>query len=355
MLATAFAAGRVLKLTHAGSSLRVVLGPVALTDIIRDGEFESHGHVRISRPLLYRSTVPQKPTKKRHGRSASAASGGPTGWATPFCCDGGMGVHLYYRNGDGKLSATLTLVARRVSIDFHIRIGGGKLIDAGLQVSGLGGLRYDINGSTMSGRGNMVLEPQQVPEVFTIPLAGPLAITITQYFDASMEFTGRATMKTVGEYQLSGTLGFGYEGGKPSPAKLDMDTKTPVSESTLSLGVGVNRVKIGYALRATVGVGAVVFEAGAWGKLRAGLALSADGSHLMSLEFGCTTVGLDVSDVFGVGFSVADFIRKPINVLLGLLRIKPIPAQGGVAWGPYTVWKPATAEWCPPRKDAQPS
>jgi hypothetical protein len=350
MLATTLATGRVLELTRDGSNLRVVLGPVALTDIVRNGEFRSMAPVPVATPVVYKTTLPSKPSKKRRTQSAAKLSGGAAGTATPICCEGGIGVHLYYHNAAGKLSATIQLYAERPSVDFHIRIGGGKLIESGFRLRGVGGLKYEISGATDNGSGNFRTGPIAVPGALTIPLVGPLAITITQSFDASMQLVGQASLKTTGDYRFTGALGFGYDGGALKREALTMETKTPMSENTLSLGIASNSVSIGYALRATVGIGAVVFTAGAWGELRAGLALTGDGSHLQSLTFGCTTVAIDVKAKFGVGFSVADFVRAPINALLGLAHIKPIPARGGPEWGPFTVWHPPNSQWCPPRR-----
>jgi hypothetical protein len=350
MVATTLATGRVLKLTRIGPDVRVVLGPVKLTDIIHDGVFQSTAPVPVARPIVYTTAVPKNPTKKRRRpQVASARMGGAAGTATPICCEGGIGVHLDYHNAAGKLSATIQLYAEHLSVDFHIRIGSGKLIDSGFQLHGVGGLKYDINGATKNGRGDFRTGPVAVPGAVTIPLVGPLAITIVQSFDASLQLLGQASLQTTGDYRFTGTLGFGYTGGGLMRRPLAMATEKPIGENTLSLGVGSNSVSIGYAMRATVGVGVVVFTAGAWGELRTGLALTADGSHLQSLTFACTTVAVDARAKFGVGYSVADFVREPINALLGLLHIKPIPARGGPEWGPFIVWRPPDSQWCPKR------
>jgi hypothetical protein len=348
MLATTFATGRVLKLTHSGPNIRVVLGPVPLTDIVHDGEFSSGGAVALAHPILVKTMLPTKPARKQR-RIQSRTAGGAACSSTPFWA-AGMGIRLYCHNGSGRLRATIKLYAEQPSVDFHIGIGGGKLLDAGFRLRGVGGLSYDVAAATMNGQGNFDTGPIEVPQAITIPLSDGLAITITQSFRVALGLVGRATMETAGNYRVSGTLGFGYTGGSLNREALTMGTKTPVSKSTLSLGVGPNLISVGYDLRATVGLGAVVLTAGAWGELNAGLALLADGSHLQSLKFGCTTVALDVRSKFGVGYSVADFVRKPINAFLGLFRIKPIPKSGGPSWGPFPVWQPPASEWCPPRK-----
>jgi hypothetical protein len=131
---------------------------------------------------------------------------------------------------------------------------------------------------------------------------------------------------------------------------LHMQTRKPITESTVSLGVGENALSLGWKLRATVGIGAVGFSAGAWYAIDSGLAVVADGSHLNSLKFGCVTAAINVRSQFGVGYTIPDYARSVINAFLGALGAKPIPATGGPSWGPFTIWNMPGTQWCPPRK-----
>jgi hypothetical protein len=354
MLATTFAAGRVLKLSRVGSNLRVVLGPAALTDIIRDGTFESNAPIPLAKPLVYKTTLPTKPRKPhRKTQNLSAAADLPNAFSssTPFFSERGIGVSILYDNGaTGRLAATVQLYMGRPTVSFRIRISGGRLVEARLQLHGAGGLRYEIFGATLESSGNVKSGPIAVPGAFTIPLAGPFAITLTQSFNVSMQFSGRATVRTAGDYLIHGTLGFGYGSGSATPEKAGMVTRTPISQNTLSLGVGVNAFSIGWAVRATVGVGAVGFSAGGWAELKSGVALAADGSGIESLKLGCATVAVDVNSHFGVGYTIPDYVQSVVNSVLRVLGAQPIAASGGPSWGPFTVFHPPQAQWCPPRK-----
>jgi hypothetical protein len=352
MLATTFASGRVLKLTRVGPNLRVVLGPVAVTDVIRDGVFDSTAPITLGQPLASKTALPAKPPKPRpkrklHGIARTSEAAGFS--SSPICCSGGMGVHIKYDNGEGRLSATVTLVAERPTVSFRIRIGGGRLLDAALRLHGAAGLRYNLDGATLSGKGDVKSGPIEVPGSFTIPLVGPLAITFTQSYDVSLQFAGRATVQAVGEYRLVGDLGFHTGGGGATEEPVEMTTETPITQNTLSLGVGENAISLGWALRATVGIGVGVLSAGAWADLRTGFALVADGSGLESLKFGCARADIDVTSKYGVGYTLADFVRNIVNAVLGAVGAKPIAAKGGLEWGPYTLWHPQQAQWCPPR------
>jgi hypothetical protein len=351
MLATTFAAGRVLKLTRVGPSLKVILGPAALTDVIREGTFKSNGPVRLTSPLSYKMTFPKNPSKRRKTQATSGGSRDFT--ADAFWRDGGgLGVSILHDNGASHLSATVQLYMGTPSVEFDIRIGGGQLLEAGLQLHGLGGLRYEIVGRTHDVSDNVKSDDIVVPGSFTFPLAGPLAITLTQAFDVSMQLAAQASIDTRGDYIIRGTLGFGYHGSSPQrkDTGLHKETRTAISKNTLSLGVGVNALSLGWKVRATVGIGGGGFAAGAWGELRSGLGLEADGSHLNSLKFGCTTVSLDITSKYGVGYTMPDYVKKIVNTILSIFGAKPIAASGGVSFGPYAVWHPPQAEWCPPRK-----
>jgi hypothetical protein len=351
MLATTFAAGRVLKLSHVGSNLRVVLGPAALTNIIRDGTFESTAPIPLAKPLVYKTTLPTKrPKPRRRTQGASAQAGGGNFSTTPLCCDRGLGVRIGFDNGAGRLSASVWLYINRPTVDFRIRIGGGRLLEAGVQLRGVGGLRYEIHGATKNSSGDVRSGPITVPGSLTIPLAGPLAITLTQSFDVSMQLAGRASFDSSGDYAITGRLGFGYGSGSATPEDISMATRKPITQSTVSLGVGENALSLGWKLRATVGIGGAGFAAGAWYALDSGLAVLADGSHLNSLKFGCVTAAINVRSEFGVGFTIPEFVRSVVNAVLGALGAKAVPASAGPSWGPFTIWNVPGTEWCPPRK-----
>lgn len=348
MLATTFASGRVLALSKAGPNVRVTLGPATLTQIVRDGTFESKRPIAIKQPLFYSTTLPATaPKRSRKLESAStAANAAATFGTTPICCAGGMGVHLSYDNGEGRLAATLQLYVDKPTVTFRIKIGGGKLLDAQLELHGVGGFRYDFFGATKNIAGDVRSGPLGVPGSITIPLGGPLALQLTQSFDVSMQLAGAAWMHSSGDYKFSGTLGFGTSGAKAEADPVSLTVRKPLLSHTESEGLGTNAVSVGWALRATVGVGAAGFSVGAWYDFRPGLAVAMDGIP-GGLEKGCVRASIDVSDKFGVGYSIPEYARSIVNAVLSVLRIKPIAASGGPEWGPYTLWHPADAQACP--------
>ncbi|MDQ6875719.1 MAG: hypothetical protein M3042_11750 [Actinomycetota bacterium] len=389
MMATTLGTGRVLALRRDAGNVRVVLGPVALTDVIRDGTFASAAPLPLNDSLFYPVATPTAPASRdaQPSTSPSRFNGQsfanaallttppvpvppppvppvpapalpplpvPTGtpptvpqgvWnSTPICCAGGVGVHIGMDNGAGRLSATVQLHLDRPTVSFRIRIGLGTLREASVQLHGAGGLSYQIKGATANQQGSVQSPPVDVVSV-TIPLAPPLAITLTQSFDASWQIAGEGSLISNGDYNLSGELGFGYSGGAFHANSVGMGTHTSQLRNTLSLGAGVNSISLGWRMRATVGIGMGGFSAGAWVEFKAGMALTADQSPL-SLRHGCDTESLEVTDKLGVGYSIPDYAATVINGVLGIFGADPIPKAGGPSWGPYVVWRPDRSDYC---------
>jgi hypothetical protein len=349
MLATTFAAGRVLKLTRVGHNLRVVLGPVQLTDVFRDAVFESPQPVRIANPLVYRTKI-AKP-KKRHAQQVGVTAVK----ANPLCCDASLGVHVEDNGPGGQLSAKVGFYVKRPSVDFRIEIRGGKLIEAAMELSGVGGLRYGLRAATMSSSQNIYSEPQLVPDSITIPLAGPLALTLNQSFIVSTYLMGQAALAAYADYSARGSFAFGYLNGGAEAGKLKFRVAAPLTHNTASVGVGVNKITVGWRLRATVGLGLAGFSAGAWYTLASGISAVADGTHGQSLKFGCVSAALAINQGFGIGFTMPEFVRRIVNTILSALRVRPVPETLGPSWGPFEIVKTEPVKYCPQRDGKGPS
>jgi hypothetical protein len=350
MLATNFASGRILALAKTGGNVRVTLGPAPLTQIVRDGVFDSKGPVALKQPLFYSTTLPsrgQKRNRRLQGVSATSGTGALFG-TLPICCAGGVGVHLSYDNGTGRFKAALQLALEKPTVDFRIRIGGGKLLEANLELNGGTALRFYFFGATKSVSGDIRSGPLLVPGSITIPIGGPLSLQFTQRFDVSMQLAGAAWMKSSGDYRLSGTLGFGTSGVGLRPDSVSVTVAKPIVDDTASQGIGTNAFSLGWTLRATVGVGVAGFTAGAWYELKPGLAVVMDGMP-GSLKQGCVSAAVAVSGKYGVGYTIPEWVASAVNAVLGVLRAKPIATSGGPASKDYVIWKPPAAEACPKR------
>ncbi len=111
MLATSFGTGRVLSLIKTGDEERVVLGPVGLTDVIRDGDLGSSTPIPIANPLAY--TTPSapgtvtlggqdpSPGRPPAGTTGSGTSGAPKVSTPPGGSVTGSGYQTGSAHGSG--------------------------------------------------------------------------------------------------------------------------------------------------------------------------------------------------------------------------------------------------------------
>jgi hypothetical protein len=369
MLATTLASGRVVKLVRKGPDLQVTVVPATLTDIIDNGTFAADQPVPLSHPLVFSSALPsaQNENDYQAGRravfpasteapaadqsSGMAGAGASSFKLTPFCCNGDFGIGISYNSADGRFEASVRLIIHKPTVTYSITIAKGQLVQASLKLNGASDLSYYFFGATLNSNGDVKSVPIEVPGAFTVPLVGPLSLTLSQSFLVSMQLAGKATLKSSGLYKFHGSIGFSYgkTGNKPDPA--GMSTEVPMDKNTLSLGVGENAITLAWDVRVTVGLGVGGLAVGAWAQLTPSLSLVADGGSLTSLKFGCVTLSLVVTSKYGAGWSIPEYIAKPVNAVLHFLNIKPIPRTGGPSWGPYEVWEPAQDNYCPPRKN----
>lgn len=401
MAATSFATGRVVALTHVGGDDRVVLAPVALTDVFSELDLGSAAPIALDRPLAYAyagspartsartgntaagpqaaatGVAPTAPAPARFvdlatapGRASSAAASGDTSvplpaptltptpvkegdfTLTPYCCSPSAGVRIAYSSAAGRMVGTLSLSLSRPSVEFHIAIHAGALVDATFKLHGAGAVSFSFDAATTDVSGNFRSPTLRVPVALTFPLAGvPFTVKLEQSLYASVQLAGRAAFSATGSYGIAGDLGFGLTGGSFGADTPTFKTTTSALKDATSLAVGVNAATLGYGARLSAGIGVLGFTAGPYVDLGASLAIAKDGSPTpTSLTAGCVTAAVYVQGSYGVGYSVPDVVVKLVNAFLNLLNARPIAASGGKNWGPYTLWNPPRAQLCLQRK-----
>lgn len=368
MLATVFAAGRVIGLKHVGPDVQVLLAPVALTDVIRDGTFSSARPIPLSDGLYYSqdfaSAAPTStPSGSAHSFLGRLAPGTPVAASLPapsasppqsragnftmrpFCCSDGLGVHVGYRSDAGVLSADLSLAVSAPTATFHIGVGGGHLVDASITIHGAGALRFSLHGDVVHASGNVTSGPIWVPGSLTIPLTGPFTLNFAQAFTVTMQIGGAGAINAGATYPISGELGFGFGGRSGTPNGLSFSDPNPIAKTVAAPAIGIVAVSLGWSLRASVSIGLPALSFGIWYEIEPGLALAVDDSP-MSLSFGCATAAISVRGRYGVGYRIPSFIASALSAVLSIFGAKPIPATGGLAWGPYPIWNPASEKYC---------
>ncbi len=364
MFVTERGVGRVLDIAPDGDDLLVTVGPVDITEVVRDGTFDrqdvtlgdpviypagepfwadeqpappsSYGRSRPMRGLSLRDNQPVQPGFQRAGDVVTKALGYSV---YPTCCTNGAGAHFSYDDGGVRMVGTVTLTTQRPNASFHLAIGAGKVNRAELAVTGGFGIKVDFEAGIQDGKNHKKAFPIAADLSFPIgSLAGiPLSFTVSQTLAVTTAFGAKVgTIKGSGEFSLAGSLGFGYANGTFGPkVTQNFQRKSSLINSLTGVPVGVMGLVIEHGVRFTVGIGAFLFKAGVYFELltKYGATL---GSALGAPLAQCRGAAIGVHAVFGVGYTILDPVVKVINSFLSLLkpikvvRIPPIKNEGGI-------------------------
>ncbi|MBY8875658.1 hypothetical protein K7640_27895 [Micromonospora sp. PLK6-60] len=367
MFVTGRGVGRVLDITEDGGDLLVLIGPVDITEVIRDGTFarqgvtlddpvvylagdpswaeappatpSSFGRSRPMRaPLLAPGAQPVQPPPARDGKATTRAQGYRV---FSSCCTNGVGAHFTYDDGGVRLLGTVTLLFQRPDAAFHLAIGAGTVTRAELEISGGFGIKVDFEGGIQDGRNHRKTFPIAADFSFPIgQIAGiPLSFTVSQTLEVATAFGAKlGTVKGGGEYSLAGKLGFGYANGTFGPrVTKQFQRRDSLLNSLTGRPVGVMGLVVRHGVRFTVGISAFLFSAGVFVELTTSYGATL-GSALGAAYAQCRGVGIGVHATFGIGFRILEPVVKVINQFLSLLQpsrapvIPPVPAESGPKW-----------------------
>ncbi len=391
MVATNYGVGRILAVAASGADKRVALGPVSLTDIIKDGTLASAQPIALAgfnaydvsgqpglitdlagattssattssanmvslppaRFMAYTGATPERamlPAAPAPGNLPAATPTIPDSVVGDYhlqssCCSS-VGVHVYYEKNGGKVSASVHLRFDRPTVDFSIVVRGGQVKSANVSLHGAAGLSFDITAATLNGRGNFKGPRVELPVDIQIPIAAgpiPMTIGVQQIFSMGLALSGRAEMSADGEYTVGGSLGFSYANGAPKFDQPKIGVKKSILEGMGALSVGPSGLDLAYALKLSIGVGTIGFTVGAWYQVAASLALTASGAPGLALV-NCKSAALTLTSRYGIGYNIPDLVASAVNALLSAIYTnpKPIKASGGPEWGPDELFKRAT-------------
>ncbi len=312
MFVTGRGVGRVAELERADGALSATLAPVALTDVIRDGSYASDGPVSLENPIV--QAAPEAfwgdasqteaagvgPAASMHGDAGSAASVSPAVVpalalqpaaappaapslppaeaaqektvqngnfsVTATCCSTGIGAHLAYDRNGLRIAGDIGLRMSKPSAKFTLDISGGTLRQAAFELKGAGGIHAELTAATAPGSpANGHSPPLAVNLGFTVPvgtlLGIPFSATVTQMLSVNVNIPGSASVTVVGDFTLSGGLGFGYRDGSfTNTSGAGFDASTSLDGSN-SLAVGVSTVTIDHQAKFGIGIGFLGFGA----------------------------------------------------------------------------------------------
>jgi hypothetical protein len=389
LFASSLGVGRILAVKSSGSNKQLVLGPVNLTDIIRDGTIASSAPISLGSvqgyavanqpglltgattsadiaqapvngdpgPAPHTVTTPavhfvadvagQKPTQANPGLSLSPTPSAPSSSTvgsyhlTPFCCSGGVGVHVGYNNNGLKMSATVTLHLTKPSVGFNLKIASGKLVNAAIELHGAGGFGIAVTATSTTGNaGDVKNQHVEIPVDFSVPITGfgiPLTVGFDQVFGLSAAFTAHPSAFTAtGKYDFGGSLGFGLHNGSASVYSPQDFTVATNPATTMNLvSVGPAAVLVNYQAKMSVGVGFLGFRTGVWFALAFNTGLTESGATSAA----CRSSAFAMFDEYGVGYSIPKSTVALVNKFLQVFHGPPIQATGGFSSSPATLIK----------------
>ncbi|GAA1848714.1 hypothetical protein [Asanoa iriomotensis] len=362
MFITERGVGRVLDVAPVDDDLLVTIGPVDLTEVVKDGTFE-RADVALGDPVIYPAGEPfygdeQPPPPSTYGRSVplqrrtdQPTQPGPQrggdvltralGYTVyPTCCTNGAGAHFSYDDGGVRLVGTVTLTTQRPNAGFHLAIGAGKVTRAELEISGGFGIKVEFEAGIQDGKNHKKVFPIAADLSFPIgAIAGiPLSFTVSQTLGVTTAFGAKlGTIKGSGEFSLAGKLGFGYANGTFGPHVTEnFQRKSSLLNSLTGVPVGVMGLLIEHGVRFTVGIGAFLFKAGVYFELSTKYGMTL-GSALGAAYAQCRGTAIGLNATFGVGYTILDPVVKVINSFLSLLKpfkvvnVPQIKNSGGIS------------------------
>jgi hypothetical protein len=273
MFVTGRVLGRVLDVRRAGEDLAVTIGPVDITEVIRDADFGGTAPVSLEAPVAHPAgnpfwagdphpdgsgqAGPGPAGLRRPSRlSLASAPGGPvvpvplpkppklpplpavpalpavpgrapqlppsvTGFGkvvgsgalslVPACCDGGVGAHFTYDKNNVRMVGNVTLTMAKPTVDFALNIKGGTVTKAKLRISGASGLVANFEAARQDST-SQINEKVAIPVDFGVSFVAfgiPLSAVVNQWLVIKTAFSAKS-----GSIKASGeyrfTAGLGF-------------------------------------------------------------------------------------------------------------------------------------------------
>lgn len=354
LLLTSRAAGRVLAVHTATDGLRVVLGPVEVTDVVREGRFSLEQAVdfdqalAVPTPEVFDPRMTVDPLLARFNGDGShtmvvrpALVNQTTQYRftlTPLVGARGIGVRITSNAGGMHFMGEAVLYLSAPRLKFDLDISGGKVRTCDVQLTGAAGLLMTFEAGSPSPTTANINERRYVPVDFFIPIGGlgvPFAVNVRQLFELRTAFTSTGTLRARGYYTLSGGLRAGYRDGRFSlGGPTGLSTKESLLRSTDGVAMGVTGLVMTHHAKVIVGIGFAGFATGPYVFLNSSVAVSR-GSNIGIVT--CREATLAMAMGAGVGYMIPQGVTRGINAILRALNIKEIQDSGGFQTSPMKL------------------
>ncbi len=373
---TSRAVGRVVQIKRQDRALVLTLAPVALTDVVRDGELRI-AHEMTPETFLYRElpilpgmiSAPGAPVALRTtpssesfgvvpatlfeaGAPVSPPSGGiPQTSKSSFKIKiGEFDVEPYFKGeikgpehknkiglkitrnlgkvgtnltGGLKFSGDVTLLVDKLHLQTHVPIADGKIgAHSSVQVHGIKGLLLALSAGVEHGLQDNQRIRAEVPLELTAqippgPETGgiPMVAQIKFKFIVQTAFSSKhATLGGEGRYSLDGPLGY----AKGSIAEPVLKVEQSILDNLDGISLGASGIVVAWETRFLVGIGTTAAMAGPYVKVTVATGVSR-GSVLGAPLADCkgATLKIDVGGGVGVQLASATAIMETLKRVLG--------------------------------------
>jgi len=250
---------------------------------------------------------------------------------TPFCC-GGIGIKIERNVGGTIIKALVVIRVSSPSLHFNLKISGGTVKTATVQLNGVAGLAVHYEAGDATGlKGNVNTPPVFVPVDISWPinLHPPFAMTLHQSFIVKSAFTSKnSTFLADGDWSFTGSFNMGYDNGSWSvSAPTTFTTNKSLLDSISGIAVGPDAVEVSYQAKIIVGVGAFGFVTGPYLGYTSSFGMLQQGA----VGVMCHGADLGIAMNVGIGYSIPQPITKAINAVLNALNFSPVNGTGGIS------------------------
>ena len=358
------AVGRVLDVRRDGANLVVVVGPVQLTDVVKEAHLTIDTPIDFAEAIAYKSPdLPGRVDVIARRNAADDATITPVGLWSQAGADGqppvaptpdvsnlvnftvvpianrfGLGLEASTDAGGLKLytRATLHIAAPKFLAKIDITPSGGVNY-ASLYLSGGAGLTWKFAAGTDVGRRanvNGILTPDID---FSIPLGGlgplPFAVTVRQRLVVRTALGVRnTTLSATGDYSFDGAFEVGVVNGQWTVAgPTNFTTQQSMMKTANGISLGATGINLTDEVKVIAGIGVHGFAAGPYFRVTSALGVF-KGSSMGMIE--CKSATVDVKLSGGVGYVIPKVVTKLFNSILRGLNIKySIDGEGGINSG----------------------
>jgi hypothetical protein len=348
LLATGYATGRVVQITKNGDRTDVVLAPIAITDLVKNGEVKFDGEVdpgnlevqgfdggsitdatedsdgTITPASWIRDTY--DPTDPLSDKPLPVPAKEFSKKTEDWELSGGTGrdgLHFAVTTEAGglKVFATGTLLFDALHINLGMVIANSVAGGARGRVSGIQGVKVDVQAGSQNTGGSTIKKEFKLP--FEIPIQTliggvPVFMKLSASVVVNAALVGTdATITGAGEWHLGNGLDMKIDGQTVS-SDVDQDLKVvkSIMDSISGIALGGAVFNLGFKFTMMAGVGAPYFGAGGFATLTVAVGIGI-GSALGSPLALCRSASYDMALGTGVGI-----VTEP-NILTSLLERIP--------------------------------